>query len=143
MACVKNNNRLYQEPWVCNFAPSARSPPSRLPHPSHARPRPRLSLAASLQRHWVLMTRRRTLLTTALPSPTTTPARRVPRSPPLYILYLFTLDSATENLSDGGECVHVRKRDDWALCICSGTRTAAAALLAVLRRLNLFSLVLS
>lgn len=32
MACVKNNNRLYQEPWVCNFAPSARrSPPVSTP----------------------------------------------------------------------------------------------------------------
>lgn len=142
MACVKNNNRLYQEPWVCNFAPSARSPPP----PKRRTPAPALvSLAASLQHHWVLMTRRRTLLTTALPPPTHPPTRQVPRSPPLYILYLFTLDSAAENLGQGGKkkCVHVRKGDDWALCICSGTRTAAAALLAVLRRLNLFSLVLS
>lgn len=31
MACVKNNNGLYQEPRVCNFAPLARRQPSPSP----------------------------------------------------------------------------------------------------------------
>lgn len=40
MACVKNNNRLYQKPWVCNFAPSAQRPQCSLHFPPFLTPAP-------------------------------------------------------------------------------------------------------
>lgn len=40
MACVKNNNRLYQKPWVCNFAPRAQRSQYSLHLPPFLTPAP-------------------------------------------------------------------------------------------------------
>lgn len=75
MACVKNNNRLYQEPWVCNFAPLARRPPS--PSPFTLAPLGVNDAAVADTSH-----------TSADFLPPSTPAL------PPTILYLLTLDSS-------------------------------------------------
>lgn len=81
MACVKNNNRLYQEPWVCNFAPLARRPPSSFPFT----PAP-LGVNDAV----VADTSHTSADFLHLPPPPLPPAP----APPPTILYLLTLDSS-------------------------------------------------